>query len=41
VAADAHVVGGGLPDWISLGVLAEAVPREVVDEAVAVAGKGA
>ena len=30
---------GVLTDWISLGVLASAVPRDAVDEAVAVTGK--
>jgi len=36
------VAGGGvLTDWISLGVLASSVPRDAVDEAVAVTGKGA
>jgi Insertion element 4 transposase N-terminal len=30
-----------LTDWISLGVLSSAVPRDVVDDAVAVTGKGA
>ena len=36
------VAGGGvLTDWISLGVLASRVPRDVVDDAVAVTGKGA
>ena len=30
-----------LTDWISLGVLASSVPRDVVDDAVAVTGKGA
>jgi Insertion element 4 transposase N-terminal/Transposase DDE domain len=36
------VVGSGaLADWLSLGVLASWVPRDVVDEAVAQAGKGA
>ena len=36
------VAGGGvLTDWISLGVLASSVPRDVVDDAVAVTGKGA
>src|SRR3984957_341755 len=35
------VAGGSLTDWISLGVLASAVPRDAVDEAVAVTGKGA
>jgi hypothetical protein len=32
---------GRLTDWVSLGVLAASVPRDAVDEAVAVAGKGA
>jgi Insertion element 4 transposase N-terminal len=35
------VAGGALTDWISLGVLASSVPRDVVDDAVAAAGKGA
>ena len=36
------VAGGGvLADWISLGVLASSVPRDVVDDAVAVTGRGA
>src|SRR3984957_1210313 len=35
------VGGGSLTGWISLGVLASAVPRDAVDEAVAVTGKGA
>jgi transposase IS4-like protein/DDE family transposase len=35
------VAGGSLTDWISLGVLASAVPRDAVDDAVAVTGKGA
>src|ERR1700756_3125129 len=35
------VAGGRLTDWVSLGVLALWVPRDVVDEAVAVTGKGA
>jgi hypothetical protein len=36
------VAGSGvLTDWISLGVLASSVPRDVVDEAVEAAGKGA
>ncbi len=30
-----------LTDWVSLGVLASSVPRDVVDEAVEAAGKGA
>ena len=33
--------GGRLTDWISLGVLASSVPRDAVDEAIAVAGKSA
>ena len=39
----AGVVAGSsvLTDWISLGVLASSVPRDVVDEAVEAAGKGA
>ncbi len=41
MVADAQVVGGRLPDWISLGVLAGAVSREVVDEATEVTGKQA
>ena len=35
------VAGGRLTDWISLGVLASAVPRDAVDDAVEAAGKGA
>jgi hypothetical protein len=35
------VAGGVLTDWISLGVLASPVLRDVVDEAVAVTGRGA
>jgi hypothetical protein len=35
------VAGGRLTDWISLGVLACAVPRDAVDEAIEAAGKGA
>ena len=36
------VAGGGtLTDWISLGVLASSVPRDVVDDAIAVTGRGA
>src|SRR5690348_13898426 len=35
------VAGGSLTDWVSLGVLASSVPRDVVDDAVAVTGKGA
>jgi hypothetical protein len=33
--------GGRLTDWISLGVLASSVPRDAVDEAIALAGRGA
>ena len=32
---------GALADWISLGVLASSVPRDVVDDAVAVTGRAA
>jgi len=35
------VAGGRLTDWISLGVLASAVPRDAVDEAVEVTGRAA
>src|SRR5207249_4715228 len=35
------VPGGRLTDWISLGVLASSVPRDVVDEAVVACGKQA
>jgi hypothetical protein len=36
------MVGGGrLTDWVSLGVLASWVPRDAVDDAVAVTGRGA
>ncbi|SRR5712691_8352784 len=35
------VAAGRLSDWISLGVLASWVPRDVVDDAVEVTGKGA
>jgi Insertion element 4 transposase N-terminal len=35
------VAGGALTDWVSLGVLASSVPRDVVDDAVAAAGKDA
>jgi hypothetical protein len=42
VAQDAVVAGGGrLTDWVSIGVLASSVPRDVVDEAVAAMGKQA
>jgi hypothetical protein len=39
--AGARAGSSVLTDWISLGVLASSVPRDVVDEAVAAAGKGA
>jgi hypothetical protein len=35
------VAGGRLTDWISLGVLASAVPRDAVDDAIEVMGKTA
>jgi Insertion element 4 transposase N-terminal len=35
------VAGGVLTDWVSLGVLASSVPRDVVDDAIAEAGKSA
>ena len=35
------VAEGRLSDWISLGVLASWVPRDAVDDAVQVTGKGA
>jgi hypothetical protein len=35
------VGGGGLADWVSLGVLASWVPRDAVDDAVEETGKGA
>ena|ERR1700730_16065297 len=35
------VAGGALTDWISLGVLASAVPRDAVDDAVEATGRGA
>jgi Insertion element 4 transposase N-terminal len=42
MAQSGVVAGSGvLTDWISLGVLASSVPRDVVDEAVEAAGKGA
>jgi hypothetical protein len=34
-------VGGRLPDWISIGVLAASVPQDAVDDAIAVTGKRA
>ncbi|WP_344377153.1 IS4 family transposase, partial [Streptomyces mauvecolor] len=41
MAAVEGTSGVGLAEWVSLGVLAEAVPRDVVDEAVVAAGRGA
>jgi hypothetical protein len=42
MAQNAVVAAGGrLTDWISLGVLAASVPRDAVDEAIAVSGKRA
>jgi Insertion element 4 transposase N-terminal len=41
MAETGGVVEGSLADWVSLGVLMSAVPRDVVDEAVAVTGRGA
>jgi hypothetical protein len=35
------VAGGALTDWISLGVLASAVPRDAVDDAIEATGRGA
>jgi Insertion element 4 transposase N-terminal len=35
------VGGGGVADWVSLGVLASWVPRDAVDDAVEETGKGA
>lgn len=40
MVADAGL-GGRLTDWVSLGVLAGSVPRDVVDEAVLVCGRQA
>jgi hypothetical protein len=42
MAQTGGMAGGGLvTDWISLGVLASSVPRDVVDDAVAATGRGA
>ena len=41
MADNGVVAGGRLTDWVSLGVLAAFVPRDVVDDAVAAAGKQA
>src|SRR2546421_7213403 len=35
------VCGDRLTDWVSLGVLASWVPRDAVDDAIVVTGKGA
>jgi len=41
MAQTGMVAGGALTDWISLGVLASAMPRDAVDDAVEAAGRGA
>jgi hypothetical protein len=41
MADNGVVAGGRLTDWVSLGVLASSVPRDAVDDAVAVTGKQA
>jgi hypothetical protein len=41
VADNGVVVGGRLTDWVSLGVLASSVPRDLVDDAIAVTGRQA
>jgi hypothetical protein len=41
MAQTGMVAGGALTDWISLGVLASAVSRDAVDDAVEAAGRGA
>jgi hypothetical protein len=41
MAGDGVVLGGRLTDWVSLGVLAAFVPRDAVEDAVAVTGKQA
>jgi Insertion element 4 transposase N-terminal len=41
MADNGVVAGGRVTDWVSLGVLAAFVPRDAVDDAVAVAGKQA
>jgi hypothetical protein len=41
VADNGVVAGGRLTDWVSLGVLAVSVPRDAVDDAIAVTGKQA
>jgi transposase IS4-like protein/DDE family transposase len=39
--ADDVVVGGRLSDWVSVGLLTSSMPRDVVDEVVAAAGRQA
>lgn len=41
VALNVVAGAGRLTDWVSLGVLASSVPRDVVDEAIASTGRGA
>ena len=41
MAQTGMVAGGPLTDWISLGVLASAVPRDAVDDAIEATGKAA
>jgi len=41
VADNGVVAGGRLTDWVSLGVLASSVPRDAVDDAIAVTGRQA
>jgi hypothetical protein len=41
VADNGVVAGGRLTDWVSLGVLASSVPRDSVDDAIAVTGRQA
>ena len=41
MAQTGMVAGGRLTDWISLGVLASAVPRDAVDDAIEATGRGA
>jgi Insertion element 4 transposase N-terminal/Transposase DDE domain len=41
MAQTGMVAGGRLTDWISLGVLASAVPRDAVDDAIEATGKTA
>jgi hypothetical protein len=41
MADNGVVAGGRLTDWVSLGVLATFVPRDAVDDAIAVTGRRA